>query len=199
MKGKAVFMVPALILASTSPWRFKLLRDAGLTFDAVGSEFDESTVHRDDPVELVRELARCKAASVAARHPDSWVLGADQLLFDTMGVFGKPKDPDDHLARLKQMRGRTHSLVTGFCFVGPGIDVVDHEITQLSMRADLTDGELAAYVRTGEGSGCAGGYAAEGLGGFLFSKIEGDWFNVLGLPLLRVMHVLRTHGWRFAG
>ncbi len=192
----------ALWLASTSPWRRRMLEAAGLRIRAEAPGVDERSVLRADPVELARELALQKARAVAARHPGEWVLGADQVGYDPelREPFGKPADPEDHLARLASLVGRSHVLVTGFALVRGGDtpeEVVEDVSTSLVVRADLTREELLAYVRTGEGSGCAGGYAIEGLGAFLFERVDGDWFNVVGLPLLRVMTLLRERGWRF--
>lgn len=191
--------MPQLILASTSPWRRRILHDAGLPVRCEAPGVDESTVTSKDPIVLVRELARRKAHAVAERHPSDWTLGADQVAYDTetLEIWGKPPDPAEHLRRLKSMRGRRHTLVTGFALVTPEGTTVKHERSDLWMRADLQDAELERYVATGEGSGCAGGYAAEGLGAFLFERVEGDWFNVLGLPLFRVLGLLRARGWRF--
>lgn len=192
---------PVLVLASTSPWRRRILEEAGLPVRCEASGVDEAEVRSADPVALVRELARRKAEAVAARRPQAWVLGADQVAFDpeTGDIWGKPPDPEEHLRRLAAMRGRRHALVTGYALITPDGATVRHERTDLRVRADLTDDELAAYVATGEGSGCAGGYAAEGRGAFLFEAVDGDWFNVLGLPLFRVFDLLRERGWRFGG
>jgi septum formation protein len=191
--------MPNLYLASTSPWRRRLLTDAGIAVLTESPGVDERSVEIADPVLLARDLARRKALAVAARHPDAWVLGADQVGYDLDPPgppFGKPTDPEDHFRRLRSMVGRRHALVTAFSLVGPGIDVHEHETSVLTARNDLEDDELRAYVASGEGSGCAGGYAIEGRGVFLFEKIDGDWFNVVGLPLLRVVSALRAHGWR---
>jgi septum formation protein len=189
-----------LILASTSPWRRQLLESAGLNFRCVAPGIDERSVTMDDPVALVKELALQKASAVSARHPKAWVLGADQMLFDKDGVFGKPENPADHFERLQAMRGQAHTLVTGYCVIpGAGPAVIGVEHTELWVRPDLEDSELLAYVNSGEGSQCAGGYAIEGLGSFLFSRYEGDYTNILGLPIFRLMDVLRTSGWRFTG
>ena len=192
--------MPELILASTSPFRMRMLRDAGLAVRAVAPGVDEDPRGESDPVALVRALALRKARAVWSRFPEAWVLGADQVAYDpTAGraPIGKPTDPADHLGQLTAMRGRSQVLVTGFALLGPGIEQVDFEETVMHVRADLTNAELEAYVATGEGSNCAGGYAAEGRGSFLFSRIDGDFFNVLGLPLLRVFTLLRSHGWEF--
>lgn len=193
-------------LASTSPWRRRLLQAAGVRVEVEAPGTDERAVTLPDPVALARELARRKALAVAERHPGDWVIGSDQVGFDPeIGEpFGKPDDPGDHLRRLRALAGRPHVLVTGVALIRVGRDgEVDEEVfderTTLHVRADLSDDELRAYVATGEGSGCAGGYAIEGLGAFLFERIEGDWFNVVGLPLLGLMSALRERGWRFGG
>jgi septum formation protein len=161
---------------------------------------DERAVCIADPLDLVKELARRKAAAVATKNPGRWVLGADQMLFDETGVWGKPADSREHFERLCAMRGRSHTLATGYCiFAGDQGPWVDVELTELWVRGDLEDAEIAAYVATGEGSQCAGGYAIEGKGAFLFSRYSGDYANILGLPIFRVLDVLRREGWRFEG
>jgi len=194
--------VPDLILASTSPWRRRILVDAGLEIRVVSPHVDESLVTALDPLYLVETLARMKAEAVAERHPNAWIIGADQVAHDIhrpSEIWGKPGDPRAHLEQLRRLRGSRHALVTGFAILAPDFVEIGHEKTIMHGRSDLEDSELQAYVDTGEGSQCAGGYAAEGRGGFLFERIEGDWFNVLGLPLFRILDVLRRHGWRFGG
>lgn len=174
-----------------------MLSDAGLSAIGVASGVDEGAVVEADPVRLAVALACAKARAVAADHPHAWTIGADSVAHLDGVVMGKPLDAADHAARLRAMRGRTHELVTGWCVVGPEGEASGHALTPVTMRDDVTDAEIEAYVATGEGAGCAGGYAAEGLGAFLFSRIEGDWFNVLGLPLYPVLGELRRRGWRF--
>lgn len=173
-----------------------MLAAAGFEVEPVAPGVDES-IPEMDPVARAVALSRRKALAVAEVRPDAWVIAADQVVTDGIAVWGKPKDAHDHLAGLKAMRGRSHDLVTGFTVVAPDWEESGHERTRLWVRADLTDDELAAYVATAEGRHCAGGYAIEGLGGFLFERVDGDFFNILGLPLLRVIAVLRAHGWRF--
>ncbi|MBW1877411.1 MAG: septum formation protein Maf [Deltaproteobacteria bacterium] len=185
-----------LILASTSPSRRQMLQNAGLAIEFEAPGVDEA-IEEPDPARRAVALAERKAEAVRARRPDAWVLAADQVVTDGSEVWGKPSDPAEHLARLRSMRGKWHDLVTGFALLGPEVRRCGVEQTRLWVRADLDDEELQAYVDSGEGRDCAGGYAIEGRAAFLFSRIDGDWFNILGLPLLRVMDLLREQGWRF--
>lgn len=191
---------PELILASTSPYRVQLLRSAGIEARPEAPHVDEAAIWSADPVELARERARAKARAVAARFPGARVIGADQVGFDLDGdrsIFGKPENRADQMRRLQAMRGRRHALVTAVVLASPRGEIVEHSTSTLGLRADLTDAELQAYVDTGEGEGCAGGYAAEGRGIFLFDHIDGDWTNIIGLPMVLVITLLRREGWRF--
>jgi septum formation protein len=190
-----------LVLASGSPWRKQLLEAAGLAVRAVPADVDERSLQAgldpQDPGGVAVALARAKALDVAGREPGV-VLGADQVLWDGEAIIGKPPDPAAHLARLRAFRGRSHDLLTAWCLAAPGraarVGVVR---TRLTVRADLTDAELQAYVASGEGSGCAGGYAIEGHGAWLFERVDGDWTNIIGLPLFEVLGALRDLGWRY--
>jgi septum formation protein len=193
-------VAPELILASTSVWRRQMLAAVGVRARAVAPGVREDLTVDGNPVKLACALASAKAKAVQRRHPNAWVLGADQVACDALDrseIWGKPLDPTDHLARLMAMRGQTHLLITGWTLLTPDGASADSCETRLTVRGDLTDDELRAYVATGEGSGCAAGYMAEGRGAFLFERIDGDWHNVLGLPVLDVMSVLRELGWRF--
>lgn len=191
-----------LILASTSAWRREMLHHAGISVECAASGVDERALapHGDraaHPAGVALRLAEAKADAVAARWPGRWVLGADQVASDGEALFGKPDDPDDHLRRLRALRGRTHTLTTAWALWSPaGARRSGFEETSLRMRHDVDDDELRAYVASGEGSGCAGGYAIERRGAFLFDRIDGDWFNIVGLPLFAVMGALRAEGWR---
>lgn len=172
-----------------------MLEDAGLACEAVDPGVDEDRIQAADPAALACARARAKAEAVVARHPEALVLGADQVAFIGDEIFGKPRNPADHLRRLRQLREHPHALVTGVALLGPGIDRVFQEHTRLVFRADISDAELETYVASGEGSGCAGGYRVEARGAWLIDRVEGDWFNVIGLPILRVISELRKLGW----
>ena len=181
-----------LVLASTSPWRKRLLEAAGLHLRTEPSDVDERALEaglvRGVPPEhrataLARGLALEKARVVARRCPGCVVLGADQVGHDPGrpgSFFGKPSDPEDHRAGLLGRVGRPHILVTGFALVGPegAEEEVGHVSSTLWMRSDLTEAEIAAYVATGEGSECAGGYAAgKAVAGSLQSLERGTYLS----------------------
>jgi septum formation protein len=199
-----------LVLASTSPWRRRMLESVGLKVRPEAPNVDErlleaqvvggvGSAHRAEIV--ARALALAKARAVAVRTPGMLVLGADQVGHDPAAPgrpFGKPSDPRDHLEQLRALVGRPHELVTAWALVGPEEqEEVGVARATLWMRSDLGEAELAAYVATGEGSHCAGGYAVEGNGGFLFDRIDGDWNTVIGLPLFELLGALRRRGWRY--
>lgn len=178
-----------------------MLTHAGIPVRSVPPDLDEREVERGlgstDPIEVAQALAEAKAAQVAGRV-DGLVLAADQVIFDGERVIGKPDDPAEHLRRLRAFAGRSHDLFTAWCLLGAdGARRSGVERTRLWVREDLEPAELEAYVATGEGSGCAGGYAIEGHGAWLFERVDGCHFNILGLPLFAVISALRELGWRY--
>jgi septum formation protein len=187
---------PELILASTSPARRAIFDALGLRYRAVAPEFEERHDPALSPVELVQTLALGKARAVAARHPGALVVGADQVAAFDGQVWGKPADEAAARAQLQRLRGRTHELVTGVALVGPGLEKVEHEVAHLTVFR-LTDAEVDAYLRTGEWQGCAGSYRVEGRGLAIFSEIRGDLNTVRGLPMTRLVRMLRDAGVRF--
>jgi len=185
-----------VVLASSSRWRAALLEDAGLPCQAVAPQVDESVINGNSPVDTAILRAVAKAHAVAGRFPESWVIGADQVIHLDGESIGKPGNAEDHLQRLKQLRGRAHQLTTAVAIVEGGRTESFHVDTQVVFRADLTDAELSAYVATGEARGCAGGYMVEKRGAWLVERIDGDWLNVVGLPVLELITRLRARGWR---
>ena len=188
-----------LILASSSPWRLAALCDAGIPCETVTPEVDEHTITNADPVALAVARAAAKARDVARRHPESLVVGADQVAHLDGEGFGKPTDPDDWMRRLRALRGRTHTLSTGVALAEGEVIETFVVSTAVRFRADLRDEELDAYIRSGEGAGCAGGYQIERRGAWLIEAIDGDWWNVIGLPVLPLISRLRARGWGLVG
>jgi septum formation protein len=180
-----------LVLASASAARRRLLEQAAIAHSVAVSGVDEGAIAHADPHELVRQLARAKAMAVAARQPEGAVLGCDSLLLFEGEVFGKPADSDQAFQRWRRMAGGSASLLTGHCLVGGDASGGARErLATVATRlwfAPLSDGEIRAYVATGEPLHCAGGFALEGRGGALVERLEGCFSNVIGLslPLLR--------------
>lgn len=187
---------PPLVLASGSPWRAALLRDAGLSVEVLAPPDREDEVADPDPRRLALRRALQKAEDVARLRPEALVIGADQVGHLDGLPFGKPADPVDWLARLQALRGRTHTLSTGLALVGGGQSEALVEDAQVTFRADLDDDELRAYIALGEARGCAGGYMVERRGAWLIERIDGEWMNVIGLPLGALLGALRRRGWR---
>jgi len=184
------------ILASSSPRRSDLLNQIGLDFEVIPSRFDESQVNASDPVELVRTLAREKAGTVASEvEGEAVVLGADTIVLLDDEILGKPRDEAEARSMLGRLAGRTHRVLTGVALIRRpnGPILVEHEETAVTMR-NLTPGQIAAYVASGEPMDKAGAYAVQGLGSVLVERLQGDYFNVVGLPLPRLALMLEPLG-----
>ena len=191
-----------VVLASAAAVRATMLRAAGLSFTVQPARVDEGAVKEamraEDPEgrETARALAALKARRVSAGAPGAFVIGADQLLVCGDEWFDKPVDVADARGQLQRLRGRRHTLVTAVSVVRDGAEIWGEVVCpQLTMRP-FSDAFLERYLeRAGDGIlACVGGYEAEGLGAQLLAEIEGDWFAVLGLPLLPLLAFLREHG-----
>ena len=191
-----------LVLASGSATRARLLADAGLPILVDPAAVDEEEIRTSFQAEgrdadaCAAALAEAKAKRVSARHTGALVLGADQILECGGRWLEKPRDPEAARAQLTLLRGKRHTLITAAAVVRNGA-LLWHTIdrAQLTMRA-FTDGFLDDYVAAGGEDllGSVGGYQLEGLGAQLFGRVEGDFFSILGLPLLPLLDFLRGHG-----
>ncbi|MGB0640356.1 MAG: Maf family protein [Myxococcota bacterium] len=188
-----------LILASTSTWRRQLLADAGIDCEAVDPDVSESEIVGDSPIDTARRRAEAKALAVIRPHADTIVLGADQVIDLDGETIGKPTDDVVWKERLMSLRGRSHDLTTAVALVDAHGSEVFHVTTKVRFRGDLSDEELDAYIASREAKGCAGGYMVERTGAWLVESIDGDWLNVLGLPVLKLIGRLRARGWRLGG
>lgn len=186
------------ILASASPRRRALLQGLGLSFTAIPSEVPETVEEGLAPGALVEELARRKAVAVAAElaePEDKLVIGADTIVVLDGTVLGKPTDEAEARAMLAQLSGRWHEVFTGVAVVEPGTGRVESasERTGVKFR-HLAPAEIAAYVATGEPLDKAGAYGVQGKGALLVERIEGCYYNVVGLPLVRLAGLLEKFG-----
>ncbi|OMD34890.1 Maf family protein [Paenibacillus odorifer] len=188
---------PLIILASGSPRRRELLSLLGLPFEVITSEADESTPPDWTPERIVRSLALRKAEAVVATagERNAVIIGSDTIVVLDNTVLGKPVDKLDSKAMLTRLQGRTHKVYTGVACLGfpNGKTIVEHRVTSVTMRA-MTEEEIAAYIATGEPADKAGSYAIQGLGSILVERIEGCYFNVVGLPLSLLGEMLSEFG-----
>jgi len=169
------------VLASSSPRRRLLLREQGVPFRVAPQDVDE-TWDGEGPEVFARRLALEKAEAAAVRRPRAWCLGADTVVALDGHVLGKPRSRAEARRMLGFLSGRTHRVVSGVALVGPGFRAARVVTTRVRFRR-LGTAEIARYVASGEPDDRAGAYAAQGLGATLVAAIEGDWFNVVGLPL----------------
>jgi septum formation protein len=195
-------MQDKIILASGSSIRAQLLRNAEVLFEVHVARIDEDAVRaslqaeKASPRDIADTLAELKAQRVAAKHPGSLVIGCDQILALDDMIFAKPETPDEALAQLQSLRGRKHQLLSAAVIYGEGKPLWRHVgVVRLHMR-DASDEYLTAYVERNWDSirHAVGAYKLEEEGVRLFTRIEGDYFNVLGLPLLELLSYLTLRG-----
>jgi septum formation protein len=182
-----------LVLASSSPRRAALLRDAGLTFEVAPVDLDERMQSGESPHEYVERLAQAKAAAAASKAPDAVVIGADTTVVVRGQLLGKPRDGADADRMLRLLSGRTHEVLTGICVRKGGRSLVHVEPSRVRM-SPLNDAEIAWYVGTGEPFDKAGGYAVQGLASRFIESIDGSYSNVVGLPVASVYSLLKQLG-----
>jgi septum formation protein len=186
-----------LILASGSPRRAQILRDAGISFSVLSSAIDETVYPGETPQQLVERLADAKAELVAARAVGPAILiAADTVVALDGQILGKPRSTDEARRMLELFSGRTHSVVTGASLVRlPEMERRQFIETTLVHFAPLTRDDISRYLATEEPYDKAGAYAIQGHAGRYIPRIEGCYFNVVGLPLARLVIALRELGW----
>jgi septum formation protein len=182
-----------LILASSSPRRRELLINAGIPFEVRTANISETRRDGESPLDYARRLAREKAETVAANNPDSAVLGADTIVLVDDHVLGKPADAEDAERMLRLLRGRSHQVLTAVCIIRDAKSDIREETTTVHF-GEVTDEEISAYVQHGEPMDKAGAYAIQGMASRWIDRIEGDYFNVVGLPVALVYRMLRERG-----
>lgn len=203
-----------LVLASASPRRQELLRSAGIPFTVQPADVDETPLSGEAARECAERLAREKALKVWRNRPQELVLGADTVVVVDGAILGKPADAADAARMLRMLAGRTHEVITGVCMVRsvpsvesrvPGLSGSSDECrkqhsgvqtsseTTLVTMSDIPDQEIFEYVATGEPMDKAGAYAIQGRASRWIWRIEGDYSNVVGLPVALVYRLLRTY------
>ncbi|HYX23479.1 MAG TPA: Maf family protein [Thermoanaerobaculia bacterium] len=190
--------LPAFVLASGSPRRRELLAGLGVRFTVRSVDLDETPRAGEPPEETVLRLAREKAAARAA--PGELVLGADTVVVIDGELLGKPRDPEDARRMLARIAGREHTVLTGVALEEPGRDRRASALERSRVRmAALTAEEIDWYVATGEPLDKAGSYAVQGIGALFVEEVQGNYTNVVGLPLPLTRRLFREMGYELLG
>jgi len=184
-----------IILASDSPRRRDILKLTGLNFSVHASTYDEDLDLPLRPRELARYLSRKKAEAVANKHRNAIIIAADTFIVIKDRLIGKPRNESDAVKILKMLNGKAHSVITGFTIIDTeSSKTLSRSIATRVFFRKLDKGEINTYVRSGEPLDKAGAYAVQGLGAVFIEKIEGDFFNVMGLPLCALTESLKKFG-----
>jgi septum formation protein len=184
-----------IVLASTSPRRQELLQKTGLRFTVDPGDYEEDMTLKLEPLELAKFLSRGKAESVAKRHKNAVIIGADTFVVYKKEVWGKPHTPRKAIAMLKKLSGKSHFIITGFT-------IIDTKTSRTTSRASISKvyfkkmpaSEIRAYVRTQEPLEKTGAYAIQELGSAFIRRIEGDFFGAMGLPIFELTQELKKFG-----
>ena len=180
-----------IVLASTSPRRKELLGSTGLDFEAVASSYEEDMTLDLPPRELAKHLSRGKAETVAEKFEDAIVIAADTFISYNNKVLGKPHTPERAKEMLGALSGSVHSVITGFAIIDTKIGRLHSDYTETKIHFKTLSGdEIDAYVATGDPLDKAGAYGVQGLAAGFIDHMEGDYSNVVGLPVSDVMKVL---------
>jgi len=181
-----------LILASSSPRRAEILTAVGWPFTTVTAGIDETRRPNEQPVEYVQRLAKEKAEAVASSLESGLVLGADTTVVVEKTLLGQPHDQEDARRMLRLLSGKWHEVLTGVAIVRlSGESKVDYETTRVRF-AEMSEKEIGWYISTGEPKGKAGAYAVQGGAALFIAEIQGDYFNIVGLPIRLVFEMVKA-------
>ena len=187
-------MKPRVILASASPRRRELLTLVGIPHEVRPADIDETYLAGEVPREHALRLAREKAERV--REPDAVVIGSDTIVVVDGEVLGKPSSDDDALRMLRRLGGRSHTVITAVAVAWKGRILADAETVEVTFHP-LSDDEIRGYIATREPMDKAGAYGIQGFGATIVARVDGDYFAVMGLPLQRMVQLMRELGLRY--
>jgi septum formation protein len=182
-----------VILASASPRRRELLTLIGIRHEVRPADIDESLLAGEGPVAHAERLARAKAHTIAGHEPGAVVIAADTIVVVDGDVLGKPRDTTEAHAMLRRLSGRTHTVLTAIAVALESRTESAVESVDVTFRA-LSDGEITAYIVTGEPMDKAGAYGIQGYGATIVERVDGDYFSVMGLGLRRLVDLLERVG-----
>ncbi|MCR1849506.1 Maf family protein [Paeniclostridium sordellii] len=182
-----------IILASGSPRRREILANTNAKFDVLTSDVDERIFKFEEPTQLVLRLAFEKCMDIAINNPESLVIGADTIVVLDNEILGKPKNEDEAFDMLSKLSNREHQVITGMSIVNieNNKKIVDYTISNVKFK-NLTDQDIRDYISTGECLDKAGSYGIQGYGTLLVKEIQGDYFNIVGLPISKLSDILKA-------
>ncbi|WP_434797277.1 Maf family protein [Terrisporobacter vanillatitrophus] len=183
-----------IILASKSPRRREILENTKVRFSVKESQIDEVIKADESPKETVMRLAYEKALDVANNNKESLVIGADTIVVINDQILGKPKNEEEAYNMIKLLAGKTHYVITGFALINLSLNkkVIDCEVSQVTFK-ELSEECIKDYLNTKESLDKAGAYGIQGYGGLLVKNIQGDYFNIVGLPISKISDCLNDH------
>lgn len=184
-----------LVLASNSPRRQDLLQMLGLDFTVIPSKIEEKDFAALPPEEMVKELSKAKAEGVGTLVENALVIGSDTIVMLEGEILGKPRNPEEAILMLKNLRNKDHTVLTGLALyeTNSGRILVDYDRTEVSM-GPISDDDIRNYIRTGEPLDKAGGYGIQGIGGAFVESIRGSYYTVVGLPIHLLVKMLKEFG-----
>ena len=185
-----------IILASASPRRRDLLSSIGCNYETYSPDVDESISIGETPESACRRLSVLKAERASEFFAEALIIAADTLVVADNDIFGKPNGADEARAMLNTLNGRGHKVITGLTVIFKGEIITEAETTSVYFRK-LSEEDIEAYISTGEFQGKAGGYAIQGYASLFVERIDGDYFNVVGLPLQRLSRIFEKLGINF--
>lgn len=183
-----------IILASASPRRKEILKNANVKFKIMASSIEELTLDGESPCQMVMRLAFEKGIDIASRQKSDLVISADTIVVLDNTVLGKPKDEIEARKMITSLSGRTHQVITGISLINLDNNkkIIDHVISNVKFK-NLSEEDINDYIRTKESLDKAGAYGIQGYGALLVEEIQGDYFNIVGLPISRLSDLLKKH------
>lgn len=183
-----------IILASASPRRKEILENANVKFDVVKSTINEVILDQELPSQVVMRLAFEKCMDIASKNENDLVIGADTIVVLDDIILGKPKDKEDATSMIKKLSGKTHQVITGISLINLSVNkkIIDYVVSNVKFK-DLSEEDIKDYIQTNESLDKAGAYGIQGYGAILVEEIQGDYFNIVGLPISRLSDLLKKH------
>ena len=183
-----------IILASASPRRKEILENTNIKFDIISSSIEELILGGESPCQMVMRLAFEKGIDIASKHKSDLVISADTIVVLDNNILGKPKDEEEARQMISNLSGRTHQVITGISLINleKNKKIIDYVISNVKFKK-LSKDDIDDYIKTKESLDKAGAYGIQGYGALLVEEIQGDYFNIVGLPISKLSDLLKIH------